>query len=303
MVGAPAAFLAGRPIEPDLPPGFASGSAAPPPPPPPVSAKPAPQGPQGLRMPVGAKPSFAQQGEDLVMKNILDLAGIPKPSYIDIGAHDPIVDNNTFLFYTQGARGVLVEPNPKLAEVLKQRRPGDTVLEIGIGTDNAAEADYYVIEGDGQLNTFSKAQAELLEKREKRKIASVMKRKLVKINEVLEEHFKDGGPDLLSIDVETMDLAILKTLDFTKHRPKVVCVETVDPQTNLVAKPILQFMESKGYQIRGGSLVNTIFVDDKTFQSIAKRLEGEAAKPDAGAPEAAKPDGGAPGRGMLDDRK
>lgn len=279
-IAAPAAFLAGKPIEAELPPGFPSGGAPPPRPLPVPSAsvRPASSAPQGIRMPLHAKPSFAQQGEDLVMKNILDIANIPKPTYIDIGAHDPVKNNNSYLFYTQGARGVLVEPNPTYAEVLRQKRPGDKVLEVGIGVDASAEADYYVIEGDGQLNTFSKAQADLLEKRDKKKIVGVIKRQLLKLNAVLDEHFKDGGPDLLSIDVEGLDYAILKTLDFTKHRPKVICVETADPETALVSKPILQLLESKGYQNRGGSLVNTIFLDEKTFTAMAARLKGEEGK-------------------------
>lgn len=275
VVGAPAAYLAGRPIEPEGLPVPPSGALPPRSAPPPPARPPEPP---GLRLPFGAKPSFAQQGEDLVMKNILDIADIPKPSYIDIGAHDPIKNNNSYLFYTQGARGVLVEPNPTYAAVLRQKRPGDKVLEIGIGTDNVAEADYYVIEGDGQLNTFSKAQAELLEKRDKRKTIGVIKRQLVKINDILEEHFKDGGPDILSIDVESLDYAILKTLDFAKHRPKVICVETIDQESALPSKPIAQLLESKGYQNRGGSLVNTIFLENKTFAAMAARLKGEEGK-------------------------
>lgn len=296
VVGAPAAFLAGQPIEAQLPPGSPSAGAPQMPLPAPRSA--ASAATVQYRLPPGARPSFAQQGEDLVMKNMLDLAGLPKPTYIDIGAHDPVVDNNTFLFYGHGARGVLVEPNPKYSELLRQRRPGDTVLEIGIGTDNTAEADYYLMDGDGQLNTFSKQQADLLVKRDNRKIEKVIKRKLVKLNDVLDEHFKDGGPDLLSIDVESMDLSILRTLDFTKHRPKVICVETADPQTNLVNKQIVQLLESKGYQLRGGSLVNTIFLEEKTFQAINKRLAGGEA-PAAGA-DAGAADGGGGGGAPSD---
>lgn len=209
--------------------------------------------------------SFAQQGEDLVMKNMLDMAGLVKPTYLDIGAHHPIRDNNTFLFYTQGARGVLIEPNPKYAALLREVRPGDKVVEAGIGVAGAAEADYYVIDGDGQLNTFSKEQADKLTKLG-RKIEKVIKRELLDINKVIDESFAHAAPDLLSIDVEGLDLAILKTLDFARFKPHVICVETSEIGSGTVDEDILRFLEKKGYAARGGSFPNTIFLDDRMLK-------------------------------------
>src|ERR1700744_4804297 len=55
--------------------------------------------------------SYAQNGEDIVVARMLDLLGIPKPRYLDIGAHHPSINNNTYLLYKAGGRGVLVEPN------------------------------------------------------------------------------------------------------------------------------------------------------------------------------------------------
>jgi FkbM family methyltransferase len=212
--------------------------------------------------------SFAQQGEDLVMKSMLDMAGLPKPTYIDIGAHHPIRDNNTFLFYTQGARGVLVEPNPKYAALLREKRPGDTVLEVGIGIAGHAEADYYLIDGDGQLNTFSKEQADKLVKLG-RKVEKVIKRELVELNKILEVHFKQAAPDVLSIDVEGLDLAILKTLDFARFRPRIICVETAELGAGTIEREIHRLLEKNGYTARGGSFPNTIFLDDKMLKVYA----------------------------------
>src|SRR5580693_625305 len=64
----------------------------------------------GRLLPPYAHLSFAQQGEDLIAEDLLHWFKISKPTYLDIGANDPIHNNNTYLFYTKGARGVLVEP-------------------------------------------------------------------------------------------------------------------------------------------------------------------------------------------------
>jgi len=211
--------------------------------------------------------SYAQQGEDLVVGGILEELKLDNKSrFLDIGAHHPIRSNNTYLFYSVGYRGVLVEPNPYYVDLIKKNRPEDTVLPVGIGIDEQTEADYYVIRGDGQLNTFSKEQAEAHEKENKGAIERVEKRQLVRLDKVLEKHFPTGAPAFVSMDIEGLDHAILKTLDFEKWRPAVFCIETTTV-TGEVHAGILSLMQEKGYAVRGGSFVNTVFVDKK-------RLEG-----------------------------
>lgn len=215
------------------------------------------------------KPSYAQQGEDLVVRNVLEVLGSATPTYVDIGAHHPSSNNNTYLFYKAGGRGVLVEPNPTYAQLLRERRPGDTVLEVGIGVTDQSEADYYVIAGDGQRNTFSKEQVdELIEREGRGVLLKVLKRPLVNVNAVLAKHFPQRAPDFVSIDVEGLDHAILKTLDFDKQRPKVFCVET-STLSGEVHKGILDLMEAKDYAVRGGSYVNTVFVDRSALREHA----------------------------------
>lgn len=225
-----------------------------------------------------AKPSFAQQGEDLVMQQMLLLYGVTSPTYLDVGAHDPVRNSNTYVFYALGGHGVLVEPNPAYAELLRKERPRDTVLEVGVGVTKQAEADYYVLGGDGQLNTFSKATADSRVRLHQGAIERVIKRKLVPLGQVLEEHFKDRAPDVLSIDVEGLDFDIIKTLDFNRWRPRIVCVETADAETGKVERRILELLEKNGYTVRGGSFVNTIFLDERTPRP--------SVGPDAGAPAA-----------------
>jgi hypothetical protein len=78
--------------------------------------------------------SYAQQGEDLVVNNILDMVRVKGPiTYVDIGAYDPIFCSNSYAFYLSGGHGVLVEPNPSKIERLRKVRPRDKVLNVGVG--------------------------------------------------------------------------------------------------------------------------------------------------------------------------
>lgn len=205
--------------------------------------------------------SYSQAGEDLVLEQILGALHADKPDYIDIGAWDPIKGSNTYLFYRRGGRGVLVEPNPAMCERLK-RRKGDVIVNAGIaGTDSPPVADYYIIEGDGELNTFDKDQVQKITSTHQHSVKAVVKMPLVSLNKVLEDNFK-AAPALFSVDAEGMDLSILRTLDFQRWRPKVFCVEAV-VDGGAISEGITALMASKDYVLRGGNYVNAMFVDKK----------------------------------------
>jgi len=222
--------------------------------------------PKFLRpQPLPGKLSYAQQGEDLALWEILHLVlRIEHPTYMDVGAHHPVFNNNTYYFYERGSRGVLVEPNPGLHGVLEQVRPHDVLVRAGIGVTAQAEADFYIIGGseDGQLNTFSREQAETLVSRSngKYRIDRVMKIPLLNINDLMRKHW-NGPPNLLSLDTEGYDLPILRSLDFKRMRPDVICVETQEIGGRHVLTEIMELMAKNGYEVRGGSFVNTIFID------------------------------------------
>jgi methyltransferase FkbM-like protein len=205
--------------------------------------------------------SFAQSGEDLIAHFIFHYLQIPKITYMDVGAHDPVAINNTYFFYRRGFRGVLVEPNVEMCKKLRAVRPQDTTLEAGIGVTAAREADYYVMT-ESAWNTFSKEEAEHMAKVTGGgiKVERVIKMPLLEINDVMWKHF-GGAPTFLSIDAEGLHLAILKTIDFKRFRPAVICVETLVSGTKQHIPEIPAFMETQKYVVRGSSFVNTILVD------------------------------------------
>ena len=72
------------------------------------------------RLPFGTHLSYAQNGEDLVVESLFRVLGIDAPTYVDVGAYEPLVCNNTYFFYRKGGHGVLVEPNVDLTPMLKR---------------------------------------------------------------------------------------------------------------------------------------------------------------------------------------
>ena len=212
-------------------------------------------------------PSYAQSGEDVIVAGIFDFFSVPRPSYLDIGAFLPIFSSNTYLLYQRGSQGVLVEPNVDLIPELRSTRPRDTVLNVGVGLTEQASADYYCMSVI-QDNTFDKGEAErrVAASGGKVRIKRVLPIPLISINRIIAEHFPSGGPDFLSIDIESMDLAVLKTMDFTRYRPKVICAETLVEPTFRMNPETTKFLSEKGYELRGLTCANTIYADQSLFR-------------------------------------
>jgi hypothetical protein len=210
--------------------------------------------------------SFAQCGEDLIINFMLDYLSLARNiSYLDVGAFHPIRLSNTYLFYRNGHRGVLVEPNVAMTKQLREIRPKDVTLEAGIGITSQREADFYVMTDPG-LNTFSAEEAEQMVRTSNGqvRVREVRKMPLLDINEVMEEHFR-GSPTFLSVDTESLDLPILKSIDFERFRPTVICAETLVYGSRATVPEIPEFLQGKGYVVRGQTFVNTICVDSNVL--------------------------------------
>lgn len=209
-----------------------------------------------------SKISYSQCGEDLIISPIFDALGIQKPSYIDIGAHDPIYLSNTYLLYLNGSSGVCIEPNPALHSNIKNRRKRDICLNMGVGIAAATEAQFYCM-SSSTLSSFSREDAERMASYGNEKIEKIITIPLISFEEVIKQYLL-VCPNFVSLDVEGMDLAILKSIDLTKYRPQVFCVETLtytENKTEQKILPTINYMLDNGYFIYGDTFINTIFVD------------------------------------------
>jgi FkbM family methyltransferase len=218
------------------------------------------------------KTSYSQCGEDLIVDFLLTwVLKITNPTYLDIGAHHPFNLNNTYLFYKRGERGVSIEPDPDLFLKIAKYRPYDVNINKGVGvTDGHQSTDFYIM-SSRTLNTFSKTEAERMNKSGNIKIDSVKKIDLVHINEIIAQYFELRPLDFLSIDVEGWDLQILKSLDFNKCRPNVICVETIifnEGRKIEKQQATIDFLLSKEYVVYADTSINSIFVRAELLQFL-----------------------------------
>ncbi len=155
---------------------------------------------------------YGQGLEDLYLRRIF---GTRRDGfYVDVGAHDGCFLSNTYGLYRDGWRGLCVEPNPASYAALRRRRPRDVCLNVGV----AAEEGRGVLKWAAGLTEGSS----FLRSGEAVATETVSVRPLQRI---LEEHGVPREFEVLSVDVEGMELEVLRSLDWRVYRPRIVIVE------------------------------------------------------------------------------
>lgn len=209
---------------------------------------------------------YSQCGEDIILTLLFRILKIDMPSYLDIGAYDPFIFSNTALMYKRGCRGINIEPDPVQFKKIAKVRKNDINLNIGI-SNKIGHLDFYKMKTP-TLNTFSKSEAKQVEQLKGIKIVSIEKIEVSTVENVLKDYNNDEFPDLLSIDAEGIILDILKSIDFAKSSPKVICAETVSFIDRTKDQDIIDFLLEKNYMIYADTFINTIFVKKDIWNNI-----------------------------------
>ncbi len=213
--------------------------------------------------------SYSQSGEDMIINYLFNSKGISNPSYLDIGTNHPFLNSNTFLFYTNGSRGVCVEADVTLIDEIIKWRPNDVILNVGVSVSEKNEEDFYIFNEPG-LNTFDKQEADERVSLGTYHIEKIIKVPVHDIKRLIDQQF-DTFPDLISIDIEGLDLEVLKTVDWKKYRIPVVCAETCLYSENHIKRKdqsIMQYMDSVGYFPYADTYINTIYVRKEWFEAV-----------------------------------
>lgn len=200
--------------------------------------------------------SWSQEGEDMVLRRIFEKK--TNGFYVDVGAHHPKRFSNTYLFYRKGWSGINIDAMPGSMTAFNRMRPRDTNIEAGI-SDTEGTLDYYVF-NEPALNGFS---SELSVQRDHADssfhVKQVIKVKVQPLYQLFAQHVKDRSIDFMSVDVEGLDLQVLKSNDWNKYRPQYVLAEVLNSSlTNLSQHPIAELMIQNGYEIYAKQ-VNTVF--------------------------------------------
>lgn len=192
--------------------------------------------------------SYSQEGEDLILKRIFKdkKAGV----YVDVGAHHPWFISNTYNFYLNNWQGINIDAAPGSIALFNKVRPRDINIETAIGNEEG-EQDFYIFSSP-ELNTFSKENAEIFRTWPNTSLLQTVKINVQKLSTVLDKYMPSINTteiDFFSIDVEGLDLEVLKSNDWQKYSPRVILVEELFSKVADVSSPINIFLREKGYEL------------------------------------------------------
>ena len=172
-----------------------------------------------------------------------------KGFFVDVGAHHPYRYSNTLYFYKKGWRGINIEPTPGAISAFNIFRKRDINLNIGI-SDKSDKLLFYCF-NEPALNGFSKELSE--ERNSTSNLYHITKEIEVEthpLSYVLDKYLPENQQiDILSIDVEGLDLMVLRSNNWNKYKPLFVLVEDNIDFTNLPQSEIYSFLIAKGYQL------------------------------------------------------
>lgn len=211
---------------------------------------------------VFSRKSYSQEGEDLTVDRLL--SGKRNGFYVEVGAHHPFRFSNTYFFYKKRWSGICIDPLPGIKGLFNMRRPRDLFLEMGISA-NEGELEYFMF-NEPALNTFDPAVAAQRNGQMGYCLVESRKIKTTPLAEVLKTHLsQDQAIDLLSVDVEGLDLEVLKSNDWERFKPRVVIVECLTALLDDInTDPVYIFLKSKGYRLYGKSGYSFIFILENT---------------------------------------
>ncbi len=192
--------------------------------------------------------SHSQFGEDMVVRSML--SDIRNGTYVDIGAHHPVFYSNTYHFYRNGWSGLNIDAIPGSMRLFELLRPRDVNVEACVGTTSGEIVRFHLFE-QAALNTTSDELAERAKSRGA-KLIRVHETSSVSINQLIQQHIPGRRIDVFCIDIEGLDEPVLRSLDWMKHRPRVIVAEDDSPDIEQsLQTPVSRLLISKGYRIVG----------------------------------------------------
>jgi FkbM family methyltransferase len=191
--------------------------------------------------------------------------GAARPDYLSVSEH----------FRTLDWRVIAIEPNPEFCKLHEQQ--GFEVLQYACGERDEDDVDFTVVDSHGTdyrggsvsyesfsslgiKPSYSKLKAGLDQK--------VIKVRLRRLDTILSEHAGDiEGVDILSVDVEGWELEVLRGLDFSRYRPKVMVIENLFSDREYLA-----FAKSHGYALWLVAPPNDVYVVEELLTGIERLL-------------------------------
>ena len=208
--------------------------------------------------------AYAGNAEDVVLMRAF--ADRPGGFFVDVGAGEPVSGSLTKNLVDRLAwRGVNIEPLPDRYARLRAARPRDTTLRLAVGDVPGRAMFFRIVPGPGKTGGggLSTLRRDVLDAH----LADGWRYEELHVEVVaLETVLRSHAPpsfDLLKVDVEGSEAAVLRSADLRAWRPRAIVVEATVP---LTARPSHHEWEpgvlASGYELALFDGLNRFYVRD-----------------------------------------
>ena len=181
--------------------------------------------------------------------------------FVDLGCFHPTRHNNTFHFYKKKWSGINVDLNPITIELFDYFRSKDININCAI-SDKKTHKNLYFVDDFSPLNTLDSNHLSFLKKNFLLNKKDFKKKKIrtENINNILNKHcfYK---VDFLNIDLEGLEYEVIRSIDFTKYKINLICIEILDHNnfSKNRGKLIKQILKKNNFKFLKKIGVNSIY--------------------------------------------
>lgn len=197
---------------------------------------------------------YSQNNEEqIILEYFKDFKG----NLLDIGANDGVTLSNTRKLIELGWTGDLIEPSPNAFAKLKKlysRKKKTKVHNIAIA--DASELMTFYVSGT-HLNNGDTDLLSTLSLQDKLKWESTTDYKTIEVQALTFKDFNvlNNKYDFINIDVEGLDVQILKQLDLNQLECKCLCIEHNGTHLNAINIEMSKY----NFKVIGQNLENIIY--------------------------------------------
>lgn len=215
-------------------------------------------------MSVYEKRSFSQEGEDLVVADLLLKCGCDyraKPGfYVDVGAHHPLRFSNTQLFHLSGWKGINFEPNLEAKSSFDEYRSSDINVNAAVGAEG----------GQGLLYVYNESALNGIDNDRRAELAGTGYRLLEKrtvevvtLRETLRKYWGNSFPGVtfLNVDVEGFEMEVLQGNEWEEFRFHLILIEQrCEDLMAIIDTEIYRFLSGFDYELKALTGRTAIYV-------------------------------------------
>lgn len=187
-------------------------------------------------------------------------AGQTNGTFVEVGANEPVARSQTWHLEREGWTGILVEPQPWLAEKLRAMREA-SVWNVACGSpDDPAELSLHLAGGHSTFLRYEVCPDD--------HYVGEVSVPVQTLDSILEREALTHI-DFLSIDVEGYEINVLSGFDIRRYRPRLVLLED-----HVLSLKLHRHMLTAGYKlVRRTGLNNWYIPSDAHFAlSVLNRL-------------------------------